>query len=405
MGKPRIVVIDPSGEGRASVATVLRYRRWDGIEVGLTDAVAVAQYADVVLAIEDGQRHGLKVLRDIEMAGHSAARILVCSAREAASVIARGEPAHQVVALPASGDKVVAAIKRSLGVRELIEDPLVCGVARGMSSIPSLPDTWLRLNEIMQSDTADMQEAAAIVECDVGLASKVLQLVNTGLYASDRPVGSIRIAVQRLGLAMVRDLVLAVELFDDAALSNLEDVFGPGPLFVTSHLVGMMARTVAPRTAVDTAFSAGLLHQLGRLAFATRAPERFREAVEASRTGLGIQVCEVQTFGVDSRTLGAWLLATWGLPHEVVDAVRHCDAPERATGRGAPLALSVYLAARLVREAATEVLDNEQIKLVTRAELAPWGLTDSLDEWRQNARTLVEHSALGDGSTPPFVST
>ena len=288
MVKPRIIVVDPSGEGRAAVSSVLRFRRWSGSEMDPFDVADMPEDVDVVLAVENARGEGAIALRQVRRSGCQAARILLCDARTAAQVVARGEPAHQVVVRPASGEKVLSAVKRSLRVRDLLRDPNVRAVASSFSSLPAMPDTWLRLNELLESETATMQDAVTLVERDVGLSAKVLQLVSSGLFGLERPMGSLFAALQRLGLAVVRDLVLSVELFEDLDAEDLSDVFGPLPMSRTSHLVAMAARRVAPRAAIDSAFSAGLFHQLGRMVFAAQAPGLFRKALERpSGAGLG----------------------------------------------------------------------------------------------------------------------
>lgn len=391
MFRPRIVVIDPSGDSRMAVSTLLRYRRWNAVELAARDIDQLPDDTVVVFAVENGAGDGMRALRRACKNGLRAARILLCSPKVAARVVARGEPAHQVVARPANADKVLESVKRALRVRDLVGDPDVNAVASTLASVPALPDTWVALNELLQSDTASMQDAASLVERDPGLAAKVLQLVNSGMFAMERPVATLFAAVQRLGISMVRDLVLSAELFEDVDDPRFEDAFGPGPLSTTSYLVARASRMVAPRAAVHTAFTSGLFAQLGRMAFATQARDRFLEAVRMhGEAGTPLEVCEARVFGVDSRTLSAWMLATWGLPHEVVEAVRWSADPTRATGRGAPLALSVFLGARLIEEAWLQVVDARDVQLVSRAELAPWGLSDALADWREEAQRMVE---------------
>ena len=390
MVKAQIIVVDPSALGQASVAGVLRYRRWTAKSLDIAEVRDFDGPADVVVGVEDRAGNGCHALREFRRVRPSAARILICDPRAAAQVVARGEPAHQVVVRPATGEKVIGAVKRALRVRELLNSPAVAQVAASFDGVPSMPETWMRLSELMESTHSSLQDAAALVQRDVGLASKVLQLVNSGLYGFDRPASSLFAAVQRLGLRSLRDLVLSVEVFEELASDHLLNEESNLPLPLYSHLSAMAARIVSPIANAEAAFSAGLFHELGHLALLAKASVRYQDVIDRP-AGQSRHAAEISVFGIDSRALGAWLLATWGLPHDVVEAVQWCNRPEQATGRGAPLALSVWLGAQLVVEAAS-ALQGSPADRVSPSQLAPWGLSDRLEGWRTDVNELVERS-------------
>ena len=389
MAKPRVFVMDPSGDRRSIAASVLRFRRWRASLLAPEAASSVPHDTAVVLAVEDATGAAVHALRQVRRACPGAARILVCEPSVGARAVARGEPAHQVVVTPATAEKTMAAVRRALRVRDLVADPHVRAVAQSLGSLPAMPRTWRALNELLESEQATMQDAVALVERDVGLSAKVLQLVNTGMFGLDRHIGSLFVALQRLGLQAIRDLVLSVELMESLDQRALPPEIAPLPLQSLSYLVAHAARAVSPRAGVEIAFTAGLFHQVGRLVFATKAQELFARVVQQVAAGSNVGDAEQAVFGLDSRLLSAWLLASWGLPHEVVEAVRWCDRPDQAQGRGAPLALSVFLAARLVEEAAWERATGSAPMLVSRADLAPWGLSGSLEGWRKHVRGLL----------------
>ncbi|MEM6925892.1 MAG: HDOD domain-containing protein [Myxococcota bacterium] len=404
MARPRILVVDPAGSDDALVDAVRQHRRWRVALAGADDAVSLAASAWVVVAIDDAEGRGLRALRAVRQSGSAASRILVFEPAVAARVVARGEPAHQVVMRPALASKLRAAIERAIRVRELVEDETLGAVAASLGTLPAQPRTWVSLCELLDSDTATMKDAADLVERDVGVAAKVMQLVNSGMFQRSRPVGSLFQALQLLGLGIVRDLVLCVEVVHLVGPVQLPVEISPIDHQTNTRAIAMAARTVAPRAAVDVAFTAGLLQSLGRLLFATRAPTLYTEVVQRVMRGEPADRAELRVFGVDSRAFSAWMLANWGLPHEVVEAVRWCDQPERASGRGAPLALSVYLAQRLVHELAVRETTGEELALVSASDLAPWGLSGALGGWRDTVAEIYDSlRAGGAAEDPPIV--
>ncbi|MEN0063654.1 MAG: HDOD domain-containing protein [Myxococcota bacterium] len=401
MGRPRILVVDSSGQYGSLVDAVARERRWRVATLNLPDAIEVAAGAWVVVAVDDPEGVGVEALRAIRAAEASASRILVCEPRVAARVVARGEPAHQVVVKPVIRFKLGAAIDRALRVRELVQDRALADIAASLGSLPAQPRTWVALCELLDSDTATMQDAAELVEQDVAVAAKVMQLVNSGIFNRTRSVRSLFQALQLLGLGIVRDLVLSVEVVEAIGPVHLPPAVSPIDHQVLSRSVAVAARAVAPRAALDAAFTAGLLESTGRLLFAARAPELYAEVARRVQRGELTHRAEARVFGVDGHSFGAWLLANWGLPHEVVEAVRWCDHPERASGRGAPLALSVCVASRLVEEMALRQTTGRAERRISRANLAPWGLADSLDDWREKVEDLC--GGLLEGAVPASI--
>lgn len=114
--------------------------------------------------------------------------------------------------------------------------------------------------------------------------------------------------------------------------------------------VAALARRLAGPARGDGAFSAGLLHDIGRLLLAVRAPDQFSEVANyARRSELPMLEAERAVLGVDHAALGAYLLAGWGLPPVIVSAVRYHHAPlMEADRRG--FAVFIHLANGLIRE-------------------------------------------------------
>jgi len=400
MGRPRILIVDPGGADGALVDAVRQNRRWRIAHPSVAEALRYAPAAWIVVAVDDEAGAGRDLLRQVKQSGATAARILVCTPAVASRVVARGEPAEQVVVRPVLPGKLRSAVERALRVRELVEDQTLAAVASSLGSLPAQPRTWVSLCELLDSDSATMQDASELVEQDVAVSAKVMQLVNSGMFQRPRPVGSLFQALQLLGLRIVRDLVLCVEVVEAVGPVQLPVEISPIEHRLATRAVAMAARAVAPRAAVDIAFTAGLLQSSGQLLFASRAPALFAEVTERVRRGETVGRAELRVFGVDSRTFTAWMLARWGRPHEVVEAVRWCERPELASGRGAPLALSVHLALRLVEELAIEEATGRRATLLAAGDLAPWGLAESLDGWREQVAELYASLRCGARGSP-----
>jgi putative nucleotidyltransferase with HDIG domain len=119
-------------------------------------------------------------------------------------------------------------------------------------------------------------------------------------------------------------------------------------LWEHSALVGAAARLIAQRTRAadpEEVFTAGLLHDIGRVILRLRFAAVYDQVTETGDTPLVVR--EREAFGVDHAQAGAWLGEAWSLPTSIVDAARaHHDELEPGTALTAPLI--VNLANRLV---------------------------------------------------------
>ena len=150
-----------------------------------------------------------------------------------------------------------------------------------------------------------------------------------GAPRSANPHCSLLQAILRLGIPESRRTLLASCLAGLFASKPLQD------LWEHSQAVAQKARDLAPLAGIDpdTAFIAGLLHDIGRLAFA-RLPAQLR-IIEQNWLAAGFPVvyAECLAYGIDHAALGAECLRAWGLPDNIVEAVEFHHRPECSRSR------------------------------------------------------------------------
>ena len=182
------------------------------------------------------------------------------------------------------------------------------------------------------------------------MASKLLQVANSALFAASNPVSDVKTAVVRLGTRTLRNLALGIGAFEAARgsakhLGNFID-----GLQNRSLQIARLARALSPKPVdAETAFMAGLVCDLGQLVLATVAPERSREAErKAALEKVPGHVAERALWGVTHAEVGAFLLGLWGLPFPIVEAVANSHSPTRNAHERCGLPQIVWLAACLV---------------------------------------------------------
>lgn len=200
-----------------------------------------------------------------------------------------------------------------------------------VQELQPLPAVALRLIAMAEDGRFSAQDLAETVRVDQALTLKVLRLSNSAFYGLPRRITSIREAIVLLGFREVRALALSACVIDPLIRDSLEragidyDVF-----WKNSLVVGSFAQVLAivERIDVDEAFTAGLVHNIGRLAMAQHRPERLKAAtLRAESTNQTIHEVQQAAFGYTDAELGAAIADTWTFPLPLVEAIANHQRP------------------------------------------------------------------------------
>ncbi len=364
-------------------------RRW---------AMSFVTSADDALALLDDEPHDI-VVSDLRMPGMDGATLLarvredypgtvriVLSGQADLRTIARAAGvAHRLLAKPCEIEDLTRVIERSCSLKEITERVELGRQLAGASALPSAPRLYVRLTEMLRTGDASAEDAARLVERDMAMTAKVLQLANSAYFCRRNPVSKVRDAVAYLGLEALRALALSAETFRQFRVDPPIPGFSIDALELHSCRVARLANLISQDTCgSDEAFAAGLLHDVGLLVMAAEQRDALAETIAISqREGRPAHEIERERHGVTHAEVGAHLLALWGLPPSVTDAVaEHHDLP--AVGAPFDGAAVVYVANALVRERERRI--NGQSSAGVDAYVQSAGLASRLSHWRELAR-------------------
>lgn len=246
--------------------------------------------------------------------------------------------AHQCLAKPCDIDVLRTVVERISWGNSLVIDDTVADRARRVACLPSPPRTYLAVTEALRRDTG-LAEVARVVQGDVALTAKLLQMVNSALFARGRRVTSVEHALVLLGTDVVRGLLLGAEVFRSFE-GGPDGVARVEALQRHSGFVAQLARALAPPAVTGEAFIAGVLHDVGRLILI----DLDREDGDHARTG-------------------AFLVGLWGIAAPIVDAVAfHHDPSDPPDPQFAGLIDALHLAEIVTGEleAAAEGRDDAE---------------------------------------------
>src|SRR3989475_11612931 len=260
-------------------------------------------------------------------------------------------------------------------------------------NLPSIPSVLAKILQLAASESASGKELIAVVEHDQALTGKMLRLANSAFFGQSRRVATIPRAVVLLGFSTVRNLALGVKVWDTLGTgitrSRLEE------LWAHAVAVGVAARTLAARLRAgdpDEAFTAGVLHDVGRLILAMRFREEYWQCVGGAGESEAIERKEAASLGVDHAEVGGWILEAWSLPPSIVEAGRSHHAAEPRPGVPGLLAIADRLVAWT--DLATGVMEAEATALLDRSR--EHGVTPAVwDDVLRQLREGDELAALG----------
>ncbi|WP_221249156.1 HDOD domain-containing protein [Desulfuromonas versatilis] len=269
-----------------------------------------------------------------------------------------------------------------------------------LQEIPPPSGIALEALRVAGDEQADLEQLVRLIEKSPELAVRILRCANSAYYGQRRHIHSVREAVIRvLGLSISKGLILALSMASAFKTSTCPEYQVPRHWFVaiaTASLARDLAAGVTSEEKVSPAmaYSAGLIHNLGLLALVHTFPREMNEALKHGAVGELSRRIEAR-LGMDHRLAGGWLAQRWGLPEDLVLAVRHHGAVDY-TGNHWPLVRLVggaaRIADRLFMEGAMPPLPAEWGAGLIAAgdcEAAIQGMLEQLDELKSLARQMA----------------
>lgn len=218
------------------------------------------------------------------------------------------------------------------------------------TDLPSLPTVIAEITEKIRNPTTSANEVAHLIQEDQALTSNVLKLVNSAFYGFPKQVNSITRAIVILGFNKVRNLALSSSVIDAFKGRSLAFDF----VKFWQHCMGtaiasdVLAKQLGIKE-VDDAFTAGLLHDIGKLVISVSFP-RDMDAIVTKVLGGNVLMreAEQEVMEIDHTRVGYWLSQRWGMPAVLVNTIRFHHQPLNAR-ENAPLVHVVHIADAVAR--------------------------------------------------------
>lgn len=185
--------------------------------------------------------------------------------------------------------------------------------------LPTLPDVALRIRDVVESEKSTAQDIADALAQDASLAARLVKVANSPLYRTRNPIEDLQMAVTRLGIRIVRDLVVGLamkQIFQatsDALDTHSRNIWSKS---VDAAAISRMMATLVSGINPEQALLGGLIHNIGALPVLVQAEnddELFHDEV-----ALGHVIYELQ--GI----VGELILRHWEFDEQMIEVVKQC---------------------------------------------------------------------------------
>ena len=224
----------------------------------------------------------------------------------------------------------------------------ICNKAQEIPASPSILPVCLKL---LEDDDASLQELSDLVKQDLGLSASVLKLANSAAFGGEVSFDSLDDAIFRLGFSLTYNLVVTAAggRWNNISLDGYS--WTPGDFFRHSLTVAVAAQKIAKMLEIcdaDLAYTAGLMHESGKLALAYACPEAISQArVLVDEQAYNWLQAEEQVLGFNHTQISRELLGGWSFPDSLLQVAAHYPKPSATSGEFLTLVEVVHLAKHL----------------------------------------------------------
>lgn len=376
---------------------------WDCVfspdDASALTALAATRFDAVVANLVPSGIKDLELLKQIAIAHPQTLRLVLGDIADRQLIVnCLGVP-HQFISRPWKPSELISVIERGLALDAWLANDNLRSFVPRLGKLPGLPATYFEVLKQAESPHSSVDTIADVIARDPTLTVRLLQMVNSAACGLAQRITSPTDAVSMLGLETVKSLVLCLQLFVQSAPRKAVGL-SLDQLWRHSFSVAKLANRILLRCSsneclIGNAYTAGLLHNIGRIVLATNLSWDYSQVVEAARKRkCSLQEVELDQLGVTSNQVGAYLLGVWGMPLPLLESTALYHAPASATSVEFSLLTIVHIANVLAQEE-NGPFDGLPLPTLDADYLGKLGLPKKTDAWR---KLLAANPSTGCGS-------
>ncbi|PID43546.1 MAG: HDOD domain-containing protein [Proteobacteria bacterium] len=271
-------------------------------------------------------------------------------------------------------------------------DMAISDYVKKANELFALPETALRVQEILNDDQSSLADVADVIAIDPNLTSMLLKMANSAFYNFPSKVDTASRAINIMGSEAVFNLVLASSTVD--CFRNVpEDVIDLNSFWRRSVDCALICKELGVRINSrnqERFFVIGLLHNLGELICASQTPELAKECASPAEN---LRPWELQRskLGFTYARLSSELMKSWRLPAEIYNTIGNQHTPENSAFpvEARILCLSSRIAFYLSLQDDIDLGDQGYIDLANQLNLTPDDIQGAIEFANIEAITVL----------------
>jgi len=267
-----------------------------------------------------------------------------------------------------------------------------------VTELPTLPAIATRVSSVARDPDSTVRDMAAVISQDQALTANLLRVVNSAYFGFIRRISSVFEAINLLGYNEVVKMAFTVAVIRELDYDSANQ-FDRNAFWTHAVCVANASQTLAEQLRCaprDDAFTAGLLHDMGKLILDQFFPDAFGEILLLiNEEGLTSCEAEMGRLGTTHAQIGEWIARSWLLPEAAIASIRHHHEPagERCglPNSTDPIVDVVQFSDLLCRNEGLGHSGDPARPALPEAPLAQLGLDpDSLDPLRERLAEVAE---------------
>ncbi len=401
----RILFVDDDPNVLSGLKRTMRTMRheWEMDFIDDVDrAIAVFKETPFDVVVSDmrmPKMDGADFLERVKSLNPESIRVILSGHSDPALIMKSVGQTHQYLTKPCEPDDLKRTIARTYNLKSLIRNQDISQLVGGIDELPTIPSMYQKIVTCLQDPDASIVDIGKIIQDDIGMTTKILQLVNSAFFGLAKKVSSIERAVSYLGLDTIGALVLGHGVFSQFQHAGALKGFDIDALWRYCSECSKAAAIVSESenkstNTTEEAFLSSMLHDVGKLILASVKPREYAEVLSR----LESQSCasnsvELDVLGATHSEVGAYLIGLWGLPDSIVEAVAYHEDPALCDDNDFGVLGITHVASRLAL--VSQANDPGECPLHIDMEyLERVGLSDRLPVWKSRYFEELEKMEL-----------
>ncbi|MFZ5352553.1 MAG: HDOD domain-containing protein [Bacillota bacterium] len=333
---PSVLFVDDEKQILKSIRRLLIDKNYDiyTAESG-EEALTILNETPINLIISDMRMPGMdgyQLLRLIKEKKPSTIRIILSGYADESLIYKaiQDGSANMYLLKPWENTKLEMLIDNLLQISVVLEDKNLLKIFGSIHKLPTIPMLYNRLCTLIDRDS-NLDAIVNLLEEDQSISAKVLQMANATFYS--KSIGSIKVAIQYLGLINLRNIVLTTSVFSNLNAGRNNLYMDKKLLWkhsgLSNQIVLLLHERILKKRIPESYITAGLLHDIGKVVLIDYLPNEYLKVTEYMKMNKQSSLHDVENelLNISHQEAGGYLLNLWGLPLPIIEAALYHHDP------------------------------------------------------------------------------